>query len=479
MASPDGVEIRTGRTALIVQTLRGLELASQFLLAILAAREIGAEQFGAAGVLVSIQTIVAVCGACGFDELVQRAVAQSQGSLASVLDRALRARLVAAFLVTAIGLLAILAVPSIRSSDYFYPVCLLTLWTFGTIISNLYLSAAISLGKVSIPLSASLLSWAMPVGLTVVGCVHDLTSYAGVLALGAVVRLAITLTWAAIRMDCGSRISATMLLRSNNLLLGSFRTHASIVLYNLNNQVLGRHGDILIAGALGLSLASIGAYGLAFQIAATANTFLMIGLGAVAFSKFSAYAHDERFLGAAWRKQSAVAALIAVGPLSVLPLVIPELASLAFSSEYPELQSLVACLCAAQWVNRLTGGGTNIGALLALGQATYVARTSIAGGCVNVILNLCLAPAFGVYGLVMGSGIALGAVGIMNTMRLRRTLGANPPVLILVLLSPPIMASASMTMGHVEPAPRWALGAVIALIWTGALLHTFTRREIW
>jgi hypothetical protein len=152
-------------------------------------------------------------------------------------------------------------------------------------------------------------------------------------------------------------------LRSPSALAGLLEgghAHASVTLYNLTNQVLARHGDVFVASAIGIASAAVGSYGLAFQVTASANQFLLLGVGALGLSRLSEYGDDRWALAGAWARLTRAAATLALGPLCFIVLMAPELAAYTVGDKYPDFPGLLQALAAAQWAARVTGGGTNI-----------------------------------------------------------------------------------------------------------------------
>lgn len=467
------------RAALTVQLLRGLELPTQFLLTIVAANTMGPELFGSFGILLAFQALLVVAAAYGYDELLQRAIGRDPAQLKVHATLALGARTRSALLVLVVGAIAagVLAA-SMSRMDLAIAVVLLAGASAANLVSTMFTSIAVSTSSVVIPFSASLLSWVAPLVLALSGLVVSLPTYGGALALGAFIRLVLTLLWAIKRMYLGETLRDSLRFNLRLRLLEDRKSHLSIVLYSLNNQVLARHGDMLVAGLLGVSLSLLGSYSLAFQITAMANSFLMMGFGTVALSYLSEQSATPDKLGIAWRKISAVAAIIAVGPISVLALVAPEMVALVFRGEYPFLTELILALCIAQWANRVGGGGTNTGSLIAAGMSATVARSSVGGAILNILLNFAFVPWLGVFGLVVGTAVSLLSVGIMNSVTLSRKLQVKPPVLLLACLTCCVAASVAITSLGAELPWRAGLAFVVLSGWAVTVFHTVKRIKV-
>lgn len=467
------------RAAIIVQVLRGVELPTQFLLTIIAANTMGPELFGSFGVLLACQAVLIVIAAFGYDELLQRAISRDPDQLQTHATTALGARTRSALVVVGLGALtASVSMATAGNPDLALAILLLALATAGSLVSSIFSSIAVSASSVTIPFSASLLSWVAPLILALSGLVFSLSTFAAALALGSLIRVILSLLWATKKLHLRGPVSEALLISFRVQLLEPPKSHVSILIYALNNQILARHGDMLIAGLLGVSLALLGSYSLAFQITAMANTFLMMGLGTIALSFLAASSKNPKEMGQSWRRISGVAALIAVGPISILALVAPELVSWIFADNYPLLTELILALCVAQWANRVGGGGTNTGSLIAAGMSTTVARTSVGGAVLNITLNLILVPWLGVFGLVAGTGLSVLTIGILNSVALSRALQTRPPLSLLFGLSICVIGSVALAAVETDTFWRLAMAAVILVVWTLALLRSFKSMKI-
>ncbi len=469
------------RAVVAIQAFKGIELPIQFVLSILAARALPPSQFGIATILSSVQALYVAIATFGFDEMIQRALARSlPADEAGILATALRARAVSAgsgLVLAALGALAFSA-----GHDYSLAVSVLLLGVASStmVAANGYLSIGLARYSVVTPALSSLLSWVLPVALVIAGAVNSTETYIGALAAGSALRLLISFAWH--RRTALIPRGLRKQLHTSPALLKTPRAHLSIATYNVTDLVLARHGDVFVAGLVGIATASIGAYGLAFQVTAACNQFLLLGVGALALTRMSEERDSSAGLLATWRQLTVVAATLAIGPLCLVVLGAPELVKFALGSRYPHLVMIIDALAATQWAARIGGGGTNITALIAIGRMGYVARTALIGASINLVLDACLAPLLGVYGLALGSAMATLVIGAANIQRIvresRSMLGAPTgsdgsgtglmhafPVRRLAVLT---VIFASVEFVGVSEAPvrvRLGLGALVGALW--------------
>jgi O-antigen/teichoic acid export membrane protein len=412
------------RAAIAIQGFKAVELPVQFALSILAARALSPSQFGIATILISVQALYVAIATFGFDEMLQRALARAAPDEESIiLATAFRARALSA----GSGLvLASVSAGIFAANGSPLAASVLMLGVAGTtmVAANGYLSVGLARYSVIVPAWGGLASWLLPVALVLSGELTTSAAYIAALAAGSCLRLLICVRW--YRRTSVIAHSVRRQLRSAPRLLNTLRAHFALVAYNVTDLVLARHGDVFVAGVVGIATASIGAYALAFQITAACNQFLLLGLGAIGLTRLSEEQDNPAALLATWRRLTVIVATLALGPLSVVVLGAPELVRFALGTKYPGLVTIIDALAATQWAARIGGGGTNIAALLALGRMGYVARTALIGAAVNLLLDASLAPLFGVLGLALGSGLAILGVGVANIHRLVGLTPANP-----------------------------------------------------
>ena len=293
-----------------------------------------------------------------------------------------------------------------------------------TVAANVYQQAALATYDVRSTAAASLLSWLLPILLIWSGAVTTTAGYMAALAFGAGARLALSAAWFHHRSRGFPR--PRVFWRGKPLLLDGRGSHGALVVANVTNQVLARHGDVFVAGLVGLAASTIGSYALAFQITAAGNQFLLLGVGAVALSRLAENHLQLDLVRARWRRLTRVAATLAFGPECVIVLAAPEIVHLTVGGKYPGAVGLLRALAATQWAGRLAGGGTNIGALIALGDMRYVAQSALLGASLNLGLDFGLSLLIGPYGLAAGTAIALVVVGLVNIRSLSRTFAGEP-----------------------------------------------------
>ena len=474
------------RATFVIQAFKSVELPTQFLLSLLAARELPANQFGIATILISVQAAYFALATFGFDEMLQRAVASARReSQPLILATAYRARLVSCAIGVVLGG-AGAALAAALHSGLALPLLWLGIGSAAMVASNMYQAIALATYRVTATAVASYLSWFVPVVLALAGLVHTTGGYMAALAGGSLVRLLVSSSWLTATKDIPRR---ERIRRNTARLLGTPAAHASLAAFNITNLVLARHGDVFVAGLVGLSSAVIGSYGLAWQIASAANTFLLIGLGALGLSRMSEYLSDTAAFGRFWYRFTRLAATISLGPMCCLALVAAPATHLLFGTKYPHLAGLLEALLATQWASRITGSGTNIAALIALGRMEYVARTAIISAGLNLVLDAAFSLLVGAYGLAAGSAVATVVVGIWNADQVTRHLAAHDPQgtaggstwrirwrthypgLHLAGLSVVFAVSALVGISHAPDGAKFIAAGAISLAWAGACLR--------
>jgi O-antigen/teichoic acid export membrane protein len=481
------------RAALSVQAFRFVELPTQFALSVLAARALLPSSFGAVTLLISAQAAYVAVATFGFDELIQRNLAhRGVSEPAVILATAARARAISAAAGLALGATGGL-IASVTGAHLALAFVYLGVASAAMVAANGYTAVGLAWYDVTLNSLASLLSWVIPVTLVIVGLVTNTTSYMAALAVGAVTRLVVSSYWGWRRGIAVGAIRDRLAAAPRHL--DTVRSHVSLVAYNITDLVLARHGDVFAAGLVGLTAASIGAYGLAFQITATCNQVLLLGLGAVGLTRLSEHRDDKLALRDAWTKLTAIAATLAAGPLCVILLTAPELVKYLLGARYPNLVGGIEALVASQWMARIGGGGTNIAALLAIGRTGYVAQSAIAGAAMNVALDLALAPWLGIYGLAVGSGVSVLLVGIVNIRSLIGALGGDAshtarrrlaairarwrgfPYRTLGVLTGAVALAEAAAVGGASEAARLSMAMVMTAAWLVACAYEL-RREI-
>ena len=404
------------RAAIAIQGFKAIELPVQFVLSILAARALSPSQFGIATILISVQALYVATATFGFDQMIQRTLARAAPDKEStILATAFRARVLSAGsgLVLASVTAGIFAA---NRSPLAASVLMLGVAGATMVAANGYLSVGLARYSVIVPAWGSLASWVLPVALVLSGRVTTCATYMAALAAGSCLRLLICVGWH--RRTSVIARGIRRQLPSAPRLLNTPRAHLALVAYSVTDLVLARHGDVFVAGVVGIAAASIGAYALAFQITSACNQFLLLGLGAIGLTRLSEEQDNPAALLTTWRRLTVIAATLALGPLSIVVLGAPELVRFTLGTKYPDLVTIIYALAATQWAARIGGGGTNTAALLALGRMGYVARTALIGAAVNLLLDAVFAPLFGVLGLALGSGLAILGVGFANIQRL-------------------------------------------------------------
>jgi O-antigen/teichoic acid export membrane protein len=146
---------------------------------------------------------------------------------------------------------------------------------------------------------------------------------------------------------------------------------------------------------------------------------------------------------------------------------------------------VVPVLCAAYLVNITTGVGTTLS--IGYGEAGLAARNSVMIAVANVLLTLALAPAFGLWGVVAGTAVAIVLGSMAFNRRFLRVFelpmsdfweGALPPALLAIGLAVPFAALA-LAVGL--PGGRGAALALLAIPTVGYVLPYWllaTRRGL-
>ena len=135
-----------------------------------------------------------------------------------------------------------------------------------------------------------------------------------------------------------------------------------------------------------------------------------------------------------------------------------------YGSAYAGTGTLLSMYVLAWIVTRVTGGGTNMSVLYAMGEARTVLWIYLASAVGNLLLDLAMVPPFGARGAIVATGIAMVGSGSAAAWLVARRTGVGPP---LGVASRIIVASAiAVLAAGLLPRPAGVAGLVVAAVVT-------------
>lgn len=197
--------------------------------------------------------------------------------------------------------------------------------------------------------------------------------------------------------------------------------------FSIKNQLVRLTGlinyqtdKIVIAFSVGPQAA--GAYELANRVALAVRE---LGVYAVSAVNIELTAIMTRFgierVRARYRRLNEVTAAVTLPPVMLVIATAPLLLTVWLSHAPPDATAVLVGLSVAY----LAGASTGVGYAVALAAAEpgIVARTSVATALVNIVLTASLAPVFGIWGVLVGTVVALTGGAIAQVILVQRRFG--------------------------------------------------------
>ncbi|MEA2147651.1 MAG: hypothetical protein QOG59_3238, partial [Solirubrobacteraceae bacterium] len=197
--------------------------------------------------------------------------------------------------------------------------------------------------------------------------------------------------------------------------------------YSINNQLV-RLMDLInyqtdkIVIAFSVGPAAAGAYELANRVAMAVRQIGIYATSAIdiELTALAAGGGLDR-VRARYQRFTSFSATFGFPPVLLAMATAPLLLSAWLAHAPAQAEAVLVALSAAYLVAVSTGVG--YGVAVAAGEPGLVAKTSIATAVVNVILTACLAPVFGIWGVLAGTVVALTGGALVQVTAVHRRYG--------------------------------------------------------
>ena len=201
------------------------------------------------------------------------------------------------------------------------------------------------------------------------------------------------------------------------------------VIYGFVSMGLGSQVDILLMNWFMIPTEDIGFYHLGFNLAVMLGLFSQ-GIGSISQSVFSeAFTRGGNSgLGVAWQMVTKVFMLMAI-PFYIFALwYAPSICKVFYGEEYLNASGILRIFIISTTIRIIVGSSFCMSAFFLIHQKRRGVSIQIAGGVVNVVLDLILIPFYGVWGAVIATSCSLVLTGLGQTLTLAYKIGMFPPL---------------------------------------------------
>ena len=205
--------------------------------------------------------------------------------------------------------------------------------------------------------------------------------------------------------------------------IGATALVSSMVTFGLGSQI-----DILLLNYFGVSNEDIGVYHLGYSLALMLGLFSQ-GIGGISQSVFSeAYTRqDDAGLSISWTMVTKVFIIMALPIYMFALLHAYSIFKIFYGVEYVGTSGILQLFIIATALRIIIGSSFCMPAFYILQQKRKGVTVQIAGGMVNVILDVLLIPLYGVWGAVWATSLSLVMTGIGQVVILSRKIEIVPP----------------------------------------------------
>ena len=185
---------------------------------------------------------------------------------------------------------------------------------------------------------------------------------------------------------------------------------------------LGRQSDVLLIGFLKPGTSEAGWYAAASLLVNLLASALLMGTEGVSLAAFSELEQrvDRAGLGRLWSLHLKIDQLLSIPLLLFGARFAGDIVKLLYASSFARAAFLLQAYTLAWVIARITGGGTNMTVLYAIGRPRVPLVLYGVSGLSNLLLNLVLIPRFGALGAVLGTGLALAGSSIASSVMVGR-----------------------------------------------------------
>jgi len=196
------------------------------------------------------------------------------------------------------------------------------------------------------------------------------------------------------------------------------------------NYFLGRQADILLMGIFSVPTFEIGYYNIAFTLTMTLSTLLLGGFEGVSLSALAEIdaKHGKGSLGQAWSVIIKATNLLSLPVLIFAICFAREIVSALYSDAYLPTVVLFQVFALFALVIRLLGGGVHTTVLCATDREKLAFYLRLAGGILNLVLDLLLIPRYKAIGAIVATGSSGVVLMILEMWITMRYLRAKYPV---------------------------------------------------
>jgi O-antigen/teichoic acid export membrane protein len=205
--------------------------------------------------------------------------------------------------------------------------------------------------------------------------------------------------------------------------IGATALVSSMVTFGLGSQI-----DILLLNYFGVSNEDIGVYHLGYSLALMLGLFSQ-GIGGISQSVFSeAYTRqDDAGLSISWTMVTKVFIIMALPIYMFALLHAYSIFKIFYGVEYVGTSGILQLFIISTALRIIIGSSFCMPAFYLLQQKRNGVYVQIAGGVVNLILDVLLIPLYGVWGAVWATSFSLVMTGIGQVVILSRKIEIVPP----------------------------------------------------
>jgi O-antigen/teichoic acid export membrane protein len=188
--------------------------------------------------------------------------------------------------------------------------------------------------------------------------------------------------------------------------------------------VYGKQGDIAMLSFFSVKKGLIGLYDVASTLSFLPGFIIAAGLGGISISMFSRLSNeDPSQVKPFWVRLSSFLTQLTIPLYCFLAVFAGNIISVLYSGEYSQSALMVQVFVISRVVARLFGGGESFDALLSLHAERRAVAIGIAGGIINIVLNIVFIPVLQVMGAVLATSITTLVIDGSMWLLLKRRLG--------------------------------------------------------
>ena len=418
---------RFGRGLLWNQLSRFIELGAAYAASVIAARALGAQAFGVYSVALSAVTLSYFGTSLGLNEILNVNVPRLRehpGRIAHLLRAVLGTRAL-----VALGLAAVFALGAPLMARAYHEPALVPLFRVAAVYVCFYnvslLLEYFHMGAMQVPRvsAARLVVQALGLAAAIATLVFHwpaawlLASLAGASMIGVTILAA----GAAAELRAPGQAFDLKPLRAFGYTIWA----TSFVTF-----FLGRQSDVLLIGYLKPGTSEAGWYAAASLLVNLLASALLMGTEGVSLAAFSELEQrvDRAGLGTLWSLHLKLDQLLSIPLLVFGARFAGDIVRLLYAASFSPAAVLLTAYTLAWVIARITGGGTNMTVLYAIGRPRVPLILYGVSGISNLVLNLILIPRFGGLGAVMGTGIAITGSSIASSILVARHTGTSLPL---------------------------------------------------